>query len=268
MKKKWIVPMMTAMAVSCTVPTPAQHIYAGDDVEKVVSYDENGRKVITLIFNPEKMLEEVKEQAEFSNPDVQKEKNKAAIEMQPEDEKDFITAHNLTVAPKEGEVLANIQYTDETGKVKYTSPYYTYAFGQCTWYARGRFHEVHGIPVFINGDAKTWLDRTRWNNTIRWNDKIKVVTDIDAVSEQSIAVYVPKKDDGLKGHVCFIEYVERDEYGKPLYIYYTDANGKKDTKKNAYTPGVDGMVIKESFEKFKENSHLKLAGYIAIEESI
>lgn len=255
MKKKWIVPMMTAMAISCTVPTPAQHIYAGDDVEKVVSYDENGRKVITLIFDPEKMPKEVKEQMGFTNKskmeEVQTENDSKPIEV-----------------PKEGEVLAKIQYTDETGRVKYTSPYYTYAFGQCTWYARGRFHEVHGIPVFINGDAKTWLDRTRWNNTIRWNDKIKVVTDIEAVPEQSIAVYVPKKDDSLKGHVCFIEYVERDEYGKPLYIYYTDANGKKDTKKNAYTPGVDGMVIKESFEKFKENRYLKLAGYIAIEESI
>lgn len=253
MKKKWIVPMMTAMAISCTVPTHAQHIYAGDDVEKVVSYDENGRKVITLIFDPAKIPEEGKEQAEFSNPELQNEKISK-------------TVTKFVEAPKEGEVLAKIQYTDETGKVKYTSPYYTYAFGQCTWYARGRFHEVHGIPVFINGDAKTWLDRTRWNNTIRWNDKIKVVTDIEAVPEQSIAVYVPKKDDSLKGHVCFIEYVERDEYGKPLYIYYTDANGKKDTKKNAYTPGVDGMVIKESFKEFKENSHLKLAGYIAVQQ--
>lgn len=264
MKKKWVIPIMTALTIGCTVLTPAQHIYAGDDVEKVVSYDENGRKVITLIFDPEKMPEEVKKQLGLCDSEVQQETNKIS----PEYTKDFIPTNKLTAAPKEGEVLGKILYTDATGKVKYTSPYYTYAFGQCTWYARGRFHEVHEIPVFINGDAKTWLDRTRWNNTIRWNDKIKVVTDIEAVPEQSIAVYVPKKDDSLKGHVCFIEYVERDKYGKPLYIYYTDANGKKDTKKNAYTPGVDGMVIKENFEKFKENSHLKLAGYIAIEESI
>ena len=63
-----------------------------------------------------------------------------------------------------------------------------------------------------------------------------------------------------------IEYVERDEKGNPLYIYYTDSNGKKDTVKNAYTPGVDGMVIKEDYQTFLENSQLKLAGYLKVKE--
>ena len=47
MKKKWMAVMTAILAMSSTVPALAQHIYAGDDVEKVVSYDENGRKVIT-----------------------------------------------------------------------------------------------------------------------------------------------------------------------------------------------------------------------------
>lgn len=62
MKKKWMVVMTAILAMSSTVPALAQHIYAGDDVEKVVSYDENGRKSITLIFDPAKMPDEVREQ--------------------------------------------------------------------------------------------------------------------------------------------------------------------------------------------------------------
>ena len=62
MKKKWMAVMTAILAMSSTVPALAQHICAGDDVEKVVSYDENGRKDITLIFDPAKMLEEVRKQ--------------------------------------------------------------------------------------------------------------------------------------------------------------------------------------------------------------
>ena len=61
-------------------------------------------------------------------------------------------------------------------------------------------------------------------------------------------------------------YVERDEKENPLYIYYTDANDKKKKKKNAYTPGVDGMVIKEDYQTFLENDQLKLAGYLKVKE--
>lgn len=45
-------------------------------------------------------------------------------------------------------------------------------------------------------------------------------------------------------------------------VYYTDANGKQDTEKNKYTKGCDGKVIKESFQEFRENRHLKLVGYV------
>ena len=252
MKKKWMAVMTAILAMSSTVPALAQHIYAGDDVEKVVSYDENGRKIITLIFDPAKMPDEVREQLGLASPAENKE-NTTKLET-------VSTAVKLTEPPKEGEVLANIRYVDETGRLRYTSPYYTYGYGQCTWYAGGRFEEVHGISISIHGCSKEWLDSSRWDASL------EVVKDLSSVPEQSIAIYVPKTDNRLAGHVCFIEYVERDEKGNPLYIYYTDANGKKDTVKNAYTPGVDGMVIKEDYQTFLENSQLKLAGYLKVKE--
>ena len=200
----------------------------------------------------EEMPEEVRQQLGLGSPAENKE-NTTKLQ-------NVSTAVKLTEPPKEGEVLANIQYADETGRLRYTSPYYTYGYGQCTWYAGGRFEEVHGIHISIHGCAKEWLDSSRWDASL------EVVTDLSSVPEQSIAIYVPKTDNRLAGHVCFIEYVERDEKGNPLYIYYTDANGKKDTVKNAYTPGVDGMVIKEDYQTFLENSQLKLAGYLKVKE--
>ena len=45
--------MAVAAGMMMTVPAFAQHIYIGD-TETVISYDENGNKVITLIFDPAK----------------------------------------------------------------------------------------------------------------------------------------------------------------------------------------------------------------------
>ena len=73
MKKKWMAVMTAILAMSSTVPALAQHIYAGDDVEKVVSYDEKGRKIITLIFDPAKMPDEVREQLGLASPEENKE---------------------------------------------------------------------------------------------------------------------------------------------------------------------------------------------------
>ena len=113
-----------------------------------------------------------------------------------------------------------------------------------------------GIRLPLLGNAKEWLENA-W-----YSDDVRAVTDLSDVPEQAIAVYVPRTDDSLPGHVCFVEYVERDVDGNPLYIYYTDANGKADKEKNAYTPGYDGVVIKEDFETFKGSKDLELAGYI------
>ena len=53
MKKRFMVPMIAAMSMAVAVPAFAGQIYIGD-TETVVSYDENGNKVITLVFDPAK----------------------------------------------------------------------------------------------------------------------------------------------------------------------------------------------------------------------
>lgn len=248
MKKNYMCMILAVLSIGFSSNVFAQHIYVGDGVEKVVTYDETGRKVITLIFNPAKIPEEVKIQLGMTSTVSTEEKSIQPI------------IPKLTEPPKEGEVLAKIQYIDEKGVKRFTKPYGTYAIGQCTWYAGGRFQEVYGIPISINGRAKDWINKDRWG------DELEVVTDVEDITEQTVAIYAPRYDNSLAGHVCFIEYVERDENGKPLYVYYTDANGKKDTVKNSYTEGVDGIVIKESFKSFKEKSTLKLVGYLKVKD--
>lgn len=256
MKKKYMCMILAVLSIGFSSNVFAQHIYVGDGVEKVVTYDETGRKVITLIFDPAKIPEEVKTQLGLNNTSVSTSLNSVSTEeksIQP-------IIPKLTEPPKEGEVLAKIQYIDEKGVKRFTKPYGTYAIGQCTWYAGGRFQEVYGIPISINGRAKDWINKDRWG------DELEIITDVENITEQTVAIYAPKYDNSLAGHVCFIEYVERDENGNPLYIYYTDANGKKDTVKNSYTEGVDGIVIKESFKSFKEKSTLKLVGYLKVKD--
>ncbi len=270
MRKRFIPALSIAFSLAISVPAFAQHIYIGD-TETVISYDENGNKVITLIFDPAKTPDYMKP----DSPNYWRKEEQAQTEQsadvsafpqtgqaadftaQPE-EPPFQPIPPLTEAPEVGTVLANIQQEDENGEMKYTKPYQSYGFGQCTWYAGGRFYEVHGINLPIYGNAKEWIDTTRWS------EAVQVVTDISAVPEQSVAIYAPRWDESLAGHVCFIEYVERDADGKPLNIYYTDANGKQDTEKNVYTPDCDGAVIKEDFETFKGSKHLKLIGYITM----
>ena len=53
MKKRFFIPMALVMSMMVTMPAFAQHIFIGD-TETVISCDENGNKVITLIFDPAK----------------------------------------------------------------------------------------------------------------------------------------------------------------------------------------------------------------------
>ena len=266
MKKRFFIPMALVMSMMVTMPAFAQHIFIGD-TETVVSYDENGNKVITLIFDPAKTPDYMNpdspnywrkaEQAQMEQttniPVLPQAGQNAGITAQPGEETPIPP---LTEAPEVGTVLANIQQEDENGEMKFTEPYHWCAVGQCTWYANGRFYEVTGIRLPLLGNAKEWL------NTAQHYEYLQIDTDTTNVPEQAIAVYVPKKNTDLPGHVCFIEYVERDNNGKPQNIYYTDANGKYDKVKNEYTSGYDGAVVKEDFDTFKESNQLKLAGYI------
>ena len=247
MKRGFFVSMVMVLSMAMSVPAFAQHIFIGN-TETVVSYDEKGNKVITLIFDPEKT-------PDFMKPDSPNYLFKDEQTVQPKEKIVTRLVPALTEAPKEGEVLANITYQDENGEVCFTEPY-RYSSGQCTWYARGRFKEVYGMPLPYFGNAGVWADKAT-----AYAD-LEVITDLSDVPQQAVAVYAPRTDDTLPGHVCFVEYVERDEDGKPLNVYYTDANGKNDKEKNKYTPGCDGAVEKESFETFLGSEYLKLVGYI------
>lgn len=260
MKKRFFVAATLFLSLAMSVPTFAQHIFIGE-TETVVSYDEKGNKVITLIFDPAKTPDYMKpdspnywrkvEQAQLgqAEPTVSKEAsepNRTASRLVP----------LLHEPPEERTVLAEITYLDETGKMRFTKPYDGYSIGQCTWYARGRFQEVYGVELPFFGNARVWAEKAAEY------PEFKVITDLSDVPQQAIAVYAPRTDNTLPGHVCFIEYVEYDEQGKPQYIYYTDANGKYDTEKHSYTPGCDGAVIKESFAAFQGSQWLRLVGYI------
>lgn len=244
MKKKFLVPMIAAMSMAVAVPAFAGQIYIGD-TETVVSYDENGNKVITLIFDPAKTPDFFREQ--YLTP-PQPEKTAEGNRRQ---------AKPLDAAPEVGTVLANIHYVDESGGIVFTEPYLGGGRGQCTWYARGRLWEVSGIKLPLLGNAKEWLAKARHS------DDVRAVTDLSDVPEQAVAVYRPTEEfRDWPGHVSFVEYVKRDENGKPLVVYYTDANGAGDPEKDAYSPGYDGSVKAVSYEEFLKPYGVELVGYI------
>ncbi len=146
---------------------------------------------------------------------------------------------------------------DEDGEIKLTKQYDSFSVGQCTWYVRGRVREVYGIELPYMGRAGIWADESKNNPAV------EVITDLSDVPEQAIAVYEASAEfKGWPGHVSFVEYVERDKYGNPVTVYYTDANGAGDPEKNAYTPGYDGSVKAVSYEKFLKPYGIELVGYI------
>ncbi len=214
---------------------------------RTVSYDASGRKVITYICDPNETPEWFKEKY------LKEEKAKEPIISETKTE---VVSEQKRKPPKEGSIPAKIETVGADGKEIFAENYRIGYAGQCTWYARGRFREVNGVELPTIGYAKDWLMAPLVS------DKVDVCLDVNVVPEHSIAVYAPKTDNNLKGHVVFVEYVERDKDGNPVNVYYTDANGKHDTEKNKYTKGCDGQVIQESFQEFRENRHLKLIGYV------
>ena len=243
-KNAFLIPMAAAMGMAMVVPASAGQIYVGD-TETVVSYDEDGNKVVTLIFDPAKTPDFFREQYLTPPQPVKtaEEKRKQAV---PLDE-----------APEVGTVLADIHRINENGEAEFISPYHGGRRGQCTWYAAGRFQEIHGIALPLFGNAKEWIANA-W-----YSDDVRAVTDLSDVPEQAVAVYRPtERVRDWPGHVSFVEYVERDENGKPLTVYYTDANGVGDPEKDAYSPGYDGSVKAVSYEYFLHPYGVELIGYL------
>ena len=66
----------------------------------------------------------------------------------------------------------------------------------------------------------------------------------------------------VSGHVVFVEYVERDENGNPVNVYYSEC--KNSDKSGDHRPGKDGKVVKVTFERFKKSSSgtKDLMGYV------
>ena len=247
-KNAFLIPMAAAMGMAMAVPASAGQIYVGD-TETVVSYDEDGNKVVTLIFDPAKTPDFFREQY-LTPPQPVKTAEEKRKQAEPLDE-----------APEVGTVLADIHHVDEDGKIKLTKQYDSFSVGQCTWYVRGRLREIYGIELPYMGRAGIWADEAKNNPAV------EVITDLSDVPERAVAVYEASAEfKGWPGHVSFVEYVERDKYGNPLTVYYTDANGVGDPEKDAYSPGYDGSVKAVSYEYFLHPYGVELIGYLVPKE--
>jgi len=120
--------------------------------------------------------------------------------------------------------------------------------GQCTWYAYGRFDEIHQIQLKTARHAKYWLSENA-------NDsRVRVLNGASSIVPRSIAV----RTSGTYGHVMFIEDVTYNSNGAPAYVYFTECNNDGN---GAYNAGKDCVVKKLSYNDFV--SQKKPAGYIA-----
>lgn len=109
------------------------------------------------------------------------------------------------------------------GDIDNEKMYSRFAKGQCTWYAWGRFKEVHRKKIRFR--AKSGLDAKIWPELI-----VNCRVDTN-VSEQAIAV----SQMGRYGHLVFVEHIHGSS------IYYTDANGDAN---GIYDRGIDCVLKK------------------------
>lgn len=109
------------------------------------------------------------------------------------------------------------------GAVDNDKIYQRFAKGQCTWYAWGRFREVHKKKIRFK--RKMGVDAKLWPELI-------VNCKVDSqLTEKSIAV----SESGRYGHLIFIEHIEGST------IYYTEANGDGN---GLYDRGIDCVLKK------------------------
>ncbi|MDR0818457.1 MAG: hypothetical protein LBN43_02640 [Oscillospiraceae bacterium] len=122
--------------------------------------------------------------------------------------------------------------------------------GGCNWYTEGRFHEVTGVywedclgdDVGNHGSTKDYLYLTQ-----KHPEQLDAITDMNDIRSQSIALYYyPELG---HGHQVFVEFVERDVNGKPVNVYYTQANGYLSAN-NQFDEGIDGIVQVKTFDEF------------------
>lgn len=165
----------------------------------------------------------------------------------------------LTSAPKEGEILANIlidenevAYLDDAMTKPNTENYTTaYSYldagmiGQCTWYARGRMVETVGDHIRMNpfpgSGVNNWVKKAQSDDC----PDVDGVTDPYAIQPRSIVTW--------DGHAAFVEWVDYDSEGKPVTVYFTEANANHrstDRVPGAYYPDFDATVKVWDFDKF------------------
>ena len=155
----------------------------------------------------------------------------------------------MTNTPEVGSIPAKILLpgkTDVNSTDSYYEPYKIRVGYGCNWYAFGRFYEVHGwqIPIPYTG-GETYIDEVEKSNS----KFIRAERDFTKIVSGCIAVYW-RQNNG--GHVVFVEYVERDENGNPVNIYFTECMNSDGS--GTYKPSSDGKVKKATFERFKKSS--------------
>lgn len=125
--------------------------------------------------------------------------------------------------------------------------------GQCTWYVEGRFEEIFKVRYPSLGSMYDLDKDSKF-------DILSVSKDTSNVLDNSIAIFGTT-------HVTFVEYVERDSSGKPVNVYFTEANaGKTKEEENKYTPGVDGKVKVLSFKDFVNKGVSPYKGCITLKQ--
>lgn len=185
--------------------------------------------------------------APVAKPDKEEEKEPVV-----EKEDKFEATGVLTSAPKEGKILANILKDEDegayldNGKVNWDNiekPYTYYSeknFGQCTWYAKGRFIEMHGIDVNKNPftNASTYLGWVTNAKSEQCPD-LDGTTNSDEIEAGCIAMF--------DGHALIVEWVDFDDEGNPETVYFTEANTQHN---GTYYPDKDGKVQVMDFDDF------------------
>jgi len=160
-----------------------------------------------------------------------------------------------------GNILKDPNDPNRLSSSNYTNSYIYGNIGQCTWYAKGRFCEVHNINLYLyDYDFSTYKEIL--TNVAKCDD-LRAITDVNDIQSNTIAIFIPK-DSREIGHMVYVEYVERDSSGTPTNVYITETNGPNTLNRGQFDPEYDGVVQKMTFEDFKNRSQVnELAGYIA-----
>ena len=103
---------------------------------------------------------------------------------------------------------------------------YPNGVGECTWYAKGRFHEEHGVKNVCSGNAKQWMTNALANGCKRIS--ASEITSIGSLPLKSVAVF---PDQGTYGHVVFIDSVNED------YVIWSDCKGAANESNFSYSNG-------------------------------